>query len=420
MAGTARVLFVSNGHGEDGIAAKIIDRMVRLGETAPLAMELAAWPMVGDGAVYRRRDIAIVGAPNTLPSEGFATLDAGLFWRDLRAGWLRTHWGQIAAARAMRGRFDLAVAVGDVVPIAAARLARVPFVFVGCAKSEHYGRGYGYTSLERRWLRGGCRVAFARDAATATALVRAGVNACYSGNPMMDDLEPSNREPGAMLGVAQGDLVVTCLPGSRRDAQANAAQLLRLIPTAIDGRRVHYVFAIPEQFDVEPVRRTVTEGGGARVTGVWREACSDSGSERTSLRLVSGDGRAVASFAHGVFADALHRADVVIGLAGTANEQAIGLGKPLITLASSGVQGASYVRMKMRYFGEAAVLVPSRGDALARTLVALVGDAPRRARMAVAGRALMGAPGASAAIAQTIVHELGRVRGNGLGIEPAP
>ena len=146
---TDRVLFVSNGHGEDAIACKVIDRVRRLAHRR--AVELRAWPMVGRGDAYVRWSVPIVGVPNHLPSEGFATLDARLFARDLRAGWLATHWRQVQAARALRGRYALIVAVGDVVPIAAARLARTPCVFIGCAKSAYYGPGYGYTALERRW-----------------------------------------------------------------------------------------------------------------------------------------------------------------------------------------------------------------------------------------------------------------------------
>ncbi len=175
-----RVLFVSNGHGEDDIACKIIDRVRRL--TDQTSVELRAWPMVGRGDAYVRRSVPIVGAPNQLPSEGFSTLDPRLFARDLRAGWLRTHWRQVKAARALRGRYALIIAVGDVVPIAAARLARTPCVFIGCAKSEYYGPGYGYTALELRWLRRWCRLAFPRDQATATALERAGVPVTFAGS----------------------------------------------------------------------------------------------------------------------------------------------------------------------------------------------------------------------------------------------
>src|SRR5690606_31672793 len=73
------------------------------------------------------------------------------------------------------------------------------------------------------------------------------------------------------------------------------------------------------------------------------------------LRLPGG---AEAIIAKNRFADVLRLSDVVVGMAGTANEQAIGLGIPLVTAPSRGVQGERFVRMKMQFFGESAVAVP--------------------------------------------------------------
>jgi uncharacterized protein (TIGR03492 family) len=116
----------------------------------------------------------------------------------------------------------------------------------------------------------------------------------------------------------------------------------------------------------------------------------------------------VATFVEGSFADVVRGARVVVGLAGTANEQAIGLGKPLIVLTGRGAQGEAYTRMKMRFFGESAVLAPDDPDGFRRTLVDVLADAPRQQRMAAAGRERMGAPGASDAIADAVVELLDR------------
>ena len=110
--------------------------------------------------------------------------------------------------------------------------------------------------------------------------------------------------------------------------------------------------------------------------------------------------------AKGRFADVLRLSRVVVGMAGTANEQAVGLGIPLVAVPSSGVQGERYVRMKMEYFGEAAVLAPRQPDAVAAAVAGLLSDPARRARMAAAGRERMGLPGGSDAIAAAILARL--------------
>ena len=367
--------------------------------------------MVGHGDAYVRRSVPIVGAPNQLPSEGFATLDPYAFARDLRAGWLRTHWRQVKAARALRGRYGLIVAVGDVVPIAAARLARTPCVFVGCAKSEFYGPGYGYNGLELRWLRRWCRLAFPRDAATAAALARTGVPVCYAGNPMMDDL----TERGVRL-VGLDEIAITCLPGSRSGAVTNALQLLTLLPSRpplnSNSARMHYVFALAPGFDIGALASAL--GGDERAdvghdaVRHWRRQPqrANDGDSGVILRLSTRDAAAVATFVTDALADAVGQCRLTVGLAGTANEQAIGLSSPLIVLAGPGNQGAAYTRMKMRYFGRAAVHSASEREALEQTIFALLVDEGRRRMMVAEGTARMGAPGASDVIAGFVMQQL--------------
>jgi uncharacterized protein (TIGR03492 family) len=371
-----RVLFASNGHGEDAIACGVIDRIQRSGAT----VEIAGWPMVGRGDAYRSRAIAIAGTPNTLPSEGFGTLSARLFWGDVRAGWIRTHWRQIAAARALRGRFDLIVAVGDIVPVAAATLARTRCVLIGCAKSAYYGAGWGYSPFELTWLRRSCALTFPRDALTARQLEGAAVPQRFVGNPMMDDLAPS----GDPFGISVSEVVVVCLPGSRSDAHANAKAMMALLPTAraiAPGRTVTHLFAVGDGFD-----RSSLGTVPARID------------DDTSVMVVQG---------RSAFANALHRANVVLGAAGTANEQAIGLEKPLAVFPTEGPQGEAYVRMKMRFFGPAAVVAPRERSALADCLRALLSDNERRERMRRAGIERMGGPGASDAICDIILEMVG-------------
>lgn len=391
-----RVLLASNGHGEDTVAGRLVDR---LRDLAPPDVELEAWPMVGAGDAYIERGVALVGTRNELPSAGFATLSWRLLLSDLRAGWIDVHRRQWRDARAMRGRYDFAIAVGDVVPMLAAVVARTPFVFVGCAKSAYYGAGYGYTRFEKHLMRQYCTRCYTRDVRTAEELGRARVASSYLGNPMMDDLDAA----GVLASVPNETLVVACLPGSHADAEANAARILSLVADAASAWEqdapVAFIFAVAPRFDVERMWDLLPPAARAR----WRREPSrfpaDSGIV-LETRLTSNIRAQVVKDRLG---DVLRRARVAIGLAGTANEQAIGLGVPLVTFATSGVQGHRYLRMKMRYFGPAAMQTAATGLALHDAVQRLARDEPLRARMLAEGRTRMGEPGASQSIARDIL-----------------
>jgi uncharacterized protein (TIGR03492 family) len=392
--GQPRVLLVSNGHGEDAIAARIARALAALG----VDEHVDAWPMVGRGTAYQRAGLATIGMRNELPSEGFATLSLPMFWRDLKAGWIGTHREQLRCAVEQRGRYDVAIAVGDVVPIVATTLSRTPFVLVGCAKSDYYGRRGAYTLLEKSLLRRKALACYPRDQRTARSLGAAGVPVRYVGNPMMDDLEPS----GTVIAAGSNATVIACLPGSRADAAANAARILELTGRACHAWEsigpVHFAFAVTPAFDVDAFARFLDMGNHA-----WRVSLSHSGATSPLVARAELDAAVSAAVYVDRLGDVLHRARVAIGLAGTANEQAIGLGVPVVTFATDGVQGRAYLRMKKRYYGDAVQLVDATGEAIASAAARLVYDGPERQRAVAAGRERMGAPGASAAIARDVL-----------------
>lgn len=396
------LLFVSNGHGEDVVACKVLD-CIRA-ERPELSIE--AWPMVGEGSSYEARGIPTTGARNVLPSAGFATLDRNLMIGDLKAGWIRTHWRQLKDMARMRGRYRMLVAVGDIVPIVAAVRARSPFMFIGCAKSSYYDRFHGYTGLEKRLLRKHCMRTFPRDRLTVAELDRARVPNTYLGNPMMDGLESS----GDRLGIAETSVVIGMLAGTRADAETNLLDLLAGAGSVHrhhpQPERIRFAFAARSELDQREVAAAI--GADPRLSD-WHVTELTDGADGVVLRLTGPAGMQTI-IAKRRFAEILHMSDVVVGMAGTANEQAIGLGIPLVTVPSSGVQGDRYVKMKMKFFGDAAVAVPRQPDAIARAIVEILGDPARRERMAAAGRERMGEPGASLAIAREIIAALDALR----------
>lgn len=211
------LLCISNGHGEDVIACRILTALIQQQPN----IQLAALPISGVGSAYRSAGIEIVGPTQVLPSGGFLNQDPRQLARDMKGGLLGLTRSQLSAVKKWTKTWTSApaahtpqiLAVGDIVPLLFAYRSGLPYHFVGTAKSEYWLRdergklpiakfsdrlqgwsGSVYFPWER-WLmaRPRCRSVFVRDALTANHLQTLGVAAQYAGNPMMDGLAPTGK-----------------------------------------------------------------------------------------------------------------------------------------------------------------------------------------------------------------------------------
>jgi len=235
---------------------------------------------------------------------------------------------------------------------------------------------------------------FARDEPTALALMRGGVRARYAGNAMMDQV----AAPEFALPIADSAIHVALLPGSRSDAPQNARaaarRLLRM--SVLSGKQVQAFLALAPAADVDAIIGALKAEGfevtvNPQITGVIALASRDA----VEIGLVRGG-----------LAASLGAANVVLGQAGTGNEQAAGLGKPVVAAAAPGEspQSVGWYRMRQqKLLGEALVVFQGDDDTFARDVLALLADRDRIAAMGAAGRERMGAPGASDAIAQAVL-----------------
>jgi uncharacterized protein (TIGR03492 family) len=369
------VLIVSNGHGEDAVGMALAD------ELQPRA-RITVFPLVGTGGTYH--GVPMLEPRRPMPSGGFA-LRGG--WRrllaDLRAGTV-AHWlAQRATLRAQRGRHDLVVAIGDVYCLQMAALVRAPIVFIATAKSE-YNEPHRW--LERRLIRRHARIVFTRDLLTADVLRRAGLPAEFVGNPLMDTIGITG--PGRAPGGGSRP-TVTILPGSRTDAYENLRPLLHLCEGVASRVGVVFFCALAPGLDVARVRAAANALG-------WKTTDDDLRHDRVTVHLTR------------AFAEAVQAADVVVGLAGTANEQAAGLGKPVVTFIGPGSQVTRpFVALQKRLLGNALVAARDWQEAVGQ-VVRLLQDPPERARRGTAGRERMGQPGAVRKIALAVLQWLGR------------
>ena len=143
--------------------------------------------------------------------------------------------------------------------------------------------------------------------------------------------------------------------------------------------------------------------GGWRAGGAGRRGPGGGGRRRRAPGRGLQKGRACCGFSKGAFGDVLQAADVVVGLAGTANEQAAGLGKPVVVFPGPGVQfGPRFFSSQRLLLGDALAVVAAFARGGGRRSAGDFADPARRERMAAVGRERMGPPGAAGRMADAI------------------
>jgi hypothetical protein len=359
------VLFVTNGHGEAAIAARIASNVRAL---APLGTEHLA--LVGER--FGDSGFPDVGPQRAMPSGGIVAMgNVRAFARDLGAGWLGLFVAQLRFLGAVRRRYAAVIAVGDAYAAALARRTGLPMIYVGTAKSVYVAP---YGPFERGIIGSAARI-FVRDAATADALRRVGVRAEAPGN-VISDLVASDERYAWPAPVR-----LALLPGSRERAYDDAERLA-----------------------------AVADRVAALVPGVCAVMSLAPSLAPARFAPVLAQHPAIAAWT-GAVGGILTGATLALGQAGTANEAAAASGVPVVALELSGDRRGGWYRMRQeRLLAGARLVAPGEPAAAATAIAALLNDPARRAQMAATGRERMGTPGGGRAIAAAIV-ELVAARG---------
>ncbi|MBE9175393.1 hypothetical protein IQ225_08930 [Synechocystis salina LEGE 06155] len=420
-----KILLLSNGHGEDTIAVSIGQAWSALAGMAPGEI-LVGLPLVGEGNSYRRLNIPLIGPVKTMPSGGFNNMDARELWRDVQGGLWGLTKAQLGSLQQWTAQGGKVLAVGDIVPLALAWLGKADFAFVGTAKSEYYLRspagewlpstqawekwlGSAYYPWER-WLmtRKNCTAVFPRDRLTHERLLSQGVASFPVGNPMMDGLKPQDYQPQPLQ--PGQSFTITLLPGSRSpEMERNWAligQSLTAVLSHFPDTSVTFLAAIAPSLPLAPLMAEVETQGWQRLEDNNVELLTDKVScliegpvyKKRQARLV---------FSQQQFADCLHHAQAAIAMAGTATEQFVGLGKPVISFPGAGPQYNPYFARRQTWLlGESVILLDSpeqTGKALRR----LLHDSDRLGTIARNGRQRLGEAGAARRIAEVLRQQWG-------------
>jgi uncharacterized protein (TIGR03492 family) len=189
------------------------------------------------------------------------------------------------------------------------------------------------------------------------------------------------------------------LPGSREHAYPDAVRLTRVV-RALSLRHgpVDALLSVAPTVDAARMVRSLAGDGWEAHQPPYAGAFE----VRSGLARVLGWSGSLAAM--------LRACRLVLGQAGTANEQAAACGLPVVTLESVRPEpalagGDGWYRMRQRrLLGDALATVPADPDAAAEIVAGILADRSQYARMQAAGRERMGGPGGAAAIAQAVLE----------------
>lgn len=391
-----KLLVISNGHGEDLIAVRLIEQL----KLTLDRVEITALPIVGEGYAYKKINIPLAGKVQNMPSGGFVYMSKNNFYSDIQGGLLQLSLEQLKVVRQYGSTQNTIIAVGDIVPLLFAWLSGSKYAFVGTAKSEYYlrdseGKWLSQTSwLEKRfasvylpwerWLMSRAVSVYPRDALTTEILQQQGIKAHNLGNPMMDGFSVAS-EP---LQISQ-TLKILLLPGSRgKEALRNWQQItiaVSEIITHIKEYNLIFYSAIAPALEIAPFQKIVLDRG-------WRQLSSHKMEfEGATLWL-----------AQNAYEEYLQTSHLAIAMAGTATEQFVGLGKPAITMFGDGPQCTfAFIEAQNRLLG-CSVLLQRNSTGVVAAIESLLNSPQRLREIFDNGRVRMGNPGA----ARRIAHHL--------------
>ena len=450
-----KLLVLSNGHGEDGIAICIIEQLCKIADE----LEIQALPIVGTGYAYSKLGIPIIGEVQQMPSGGFIYMGGNPLWADLNDGLISLTFKQIQTVRQWGNRGGVILAVGDIVPLLFAWMSGCNYAFVGTAKSDYYLRdsqgewlsqtswwerrlGSVYLPWER-WLLSRKRnlAVFPRDTLTTNILKRSGIKAYDLGNPMMDGFSLSNSQkpiPHFQGNLSSSPLSILLLPGSRMpEAINNWQQIVTAVSQVIEQfptRELLFLAAIAPSLESKAFQEKLlaqdwqliasdklslaSQASGSlgedylapegeadsaqflRPNDPTRGACQDDAP--VYLRKQN----ATLCLTQNSYGACLQQADLAIAMSGTATEQFVGLGKPAIIMPGNGPQCTfAFVEAQTRLLGSSVTLVTNPQE-VGQTISSLLSDQQKLQEIAQNGKIRMGTPGAAQRIALKLKETL--------------
>jgi len=394
-----KLLFISNGYGEDAVSAQIA---ITLQKKAPL-LYISAFPTVGDGKNYEERGIPLAGMGIRLPSEGFIRSFKD-FIVDMKSGFIHKTINMGLSLKKVSRDVDYLIITGDPYLLLFTTIftpqRKNRKIFVGVQQSEWYGTRkpfkQHYSFIERIWLKLFAGLVFVRDEKTENFLKKKGLNQVLcTGNPMMDTFEikeikifPENRE---LIGI---------LPGSKKEAYENLKKIFEVI-TYLQKETDRFLFAIalPSQLEMNKIVSMFD------LKKIKKVSLQENKSFHLYRHPFSG---AEIIISRHIFGETINSSRLVIGLSGTANEQAAGLGKPVVAFWGKGPQiTEKFMKAQKKLLGEALFLYPPVTELVGSEIIRILNDPQTLNRAMEDGTKRMQGRGSISRMVELILNYIG-------------
>lgn len=369
-----KILFISNGNGEDSMAAAIVKQL-------PKDILVDAYPIIGFGNAYNNI-CSIVGPRLHIPSQGHRK--AGSIAKDVKGGMISGTWKTIKFLRSIKNQYHKIVVVGDsVVPFLSVLAGLKIDIYLDVYKN---GYAHKYLKIEKWAIKKSSNKVYCRDDILASSLRKIGVDAISKGNIMLDLV------PFGEYNVEQyqdREFTLSLFPGSRKTTAINLRfqiDALKRLPNEL----------IPDIFVA--VARDISVDELTNVTQMkYFEATTNNPSD---LGFLS-DGKLKLHLTSEVAGNIIEGSHLLLSQAATLTLQALGMGKPVISfIEENDRQKRTDDRKKLA--GESRIFVSQNIEEMAKAIERLLLDKTERDRMGMIGQTRIGTTGTLEAVLMDI------------------
>ncbi len=331
-----RILLLSNGHGEDLSGSLIAKQLVNSG------FSVEALPIVGKGIHYEKEKIKIIGNTKEFSTGGIGYNSFKGRLNEIFGGEIIYVLKRLYLTYKIRKKYNYFFVVGDIVPVFFAWVCKKDFFTYLVAYSSHYEG-----ELKLPWpskfflISKKAKSIYTRDFLTANDLTfQLKKKVYFFGNPFMDKFFFRDKE------LKKSEFSIGLFPGSRfPEILENFVLILEVLEALSDLsylQKIEFNFALVNSLSSSKIREIFKNR-----KWVYLEKIN----EKNLLRFQ------YKSFKVNVywnnFDEILLQSKCCISMAGTAAEQATGLGKPVIQIEGKGPQFTkSFAEAQRRLLGK--------------------------------------------------------------------
>ena len=331
-----KILILSNGHGEDLSGSLIAKQLLNSG------FSVDALPIVGKGLHYKKEKIKVIGKTKEFVTGGIGYNSFQGRLTEIFGGEIIYLLRRLYLTFKIRKKYDYFFVVGDIVPVFFAWICKKDFFTYLVAYSSHYEG-----NLKLPWpskfflLSKKAKRIYTRDFLSANDLtLQLKKQAFFFGNPFMDKLFLRDYE------FKKSEFSIGLFPGSRfPEILDNFVLILEVLEALSDFpyfQNIEFNFAIVNALSFSRIREIFQK--------------------RKWLYLDTRNEKKIVKFKYkslkvnlcwNIFDEILLKSRCCISMAGTAAEQAIGLGKPVIQIEGKGPQFTrSFAEAQRRLLGK--------------------------------------------------------------------